>query len=218
MSIIIIIIIYIYIYASSRQPNRHNLERRPEEPCNKLATSSRGQVGTARCSNSGAGGLLPRKRPTLTFTDLRIGNWNISSLTGKEHELREEAKRYRLDIAGVSSTRWRGSGTVDLQEGWKLFYSGVDAALSAQAGVGILTSPRLADRVIDWIPLGGRVAIMKLKLQKMILTLVQVYAPNLEAEYAAFLDEVDDALQRVADTESVLIMPMWGPIPRRGVA
>jgi hypothetical protein len=47
---------------------------------------------------------------------------------------------------------------------------------------------------------------MKLKLPNTILTLVQVYAPNLEAEYAAFLDEVDDALQRVADTESVLIM------------
>jgi hypothetical protein len=47
---------------------------------------------------------------------------------------------------------------------------------------------------------------MKLKLQKTNLTLVQVYAPNLEADYAAFLDEVDDALQRVADTESVLIM------------
>ena len=46
-----------------------------------------------------------------------------------------------LDIIGVSSTKRRGSGTVDLDGGWKLFYSGADPSMSAQAGVGILTSP-----------------------------------------------------------------------------
>jgi len=35
-----------------------------------------------------------------------------------------------------------------------LFGSGADPSVSAQAGVGILTSPRLADFVSDWILLG----------------------------------------------------------------
>ena len=35
---------------------------------------------------------------------LLLGNWNILTLTGKELELVEEAKRYHLDIIGVSST------------------------------------------------------------------------------------------------------------------
>ena len=74
-----------------------------------------------------------------------MDNWNIITLTGKELELVEEAKRYHLDIIGVSSTELRGSGTVDLDGGWKLFYSGADPNMSAQAGVGILTSPRLSD-------------------------------------------------------------------------
>ena len=39
-------------------------------------------------------------------------------------ELVEEAKRYHLDIAEISSTKRRGSGIVDLDDGWKLFYSG----------------------------------------------------------------------------------------------
>ena len=72
---------------------------------------------------------------------LLLGNWNILTLTGKELEVVEEAKRYHLDIIGVSSTKRRGSGTVDLDGGWKLFYSGADPSMSAQAGVGILTSP-----------------------------------------------------------------------------
>ena len=43
-------------------------------------------------------------------------------LTRKRLELVEEAKRYHFDIVGVSSIKTYGSGTVDLDGGWKLFY------------------------------------------------------------------------------------------------
>ena len=80
---------------------------------------------------------------------LLLVNWNILTLTGKEQELVEEAKRYHLDIIKVSSNKRRGSITVDLDGGWKLFYSGADPSMYAQAGVGILTSPRLSYCVSD---------------------------------------------------------------------
>ena len=73
--------------------------------------------------------------------DLAIGKWNVSSLTGKEQELACEAQQYRLDVRGITSTKRRGSGTVELNGGWKIFYFGVNAAMSAQAGVGLLVSP-----------------------------------------------------------------------------
>ena len=86
----------------------------------------------------------------INHHQLLLGNWNILTLTGKELELVvEEAKRYHLDIIEVSSTKRRGFETVDLDGGWKLFYSGVDPSMSAQADVGILTSPRLSDCVSD---------------------------------------------------------------------
>ena len=78
-----------------------------------------------------------------------LGNWNILTLTGKQLELVEEAKRYHLDIIGVSSAKRRGSGTVDLDGGWKLFYSSAHFSMSAQASVGILTSLWLSDCVSD---------------------------------------------------------------------
>ena len=137
---------------------------------------------------------------------LLLGNWNILSLIGKELELVEEAKRYHLDIIGVFSTKRRGSGTVDLDGGWKLFYSGADPSMSAQAGVGILTSPRLSDCVSDWIPLGSRVCMLKLKVLDRSLCLLQVYAPNATSEYQTFVDEVNDALLRVSPTESTVLM------------
>ena len=76
----------------------------------------------------------------------------------------EEAKRYHFDIIGVSSTKRRDSGTVDLDGGWKLFYSGADPSMSAQVSVGILTSRRLSDWLSDWILLGSRVCMLKLKV------------------------------------------------------
>ena len=137
---------------------------------------------------------------------LLLGNWNILTLTGKELELVEEAKRYHLDIIGVSSTKQRGSGTMDLDGGWKLFYSGADTSMSAQAGVGILTSPRLSDCVSDWIPLGLRVCMLKLKVMDRSLCLLRVYAPDAKSEYQAFVDEVNDALLRVSATKSTVLM------------
>ena len=135
--------------------------------------------------------------------DLVIGNWNISSLTGKEQEL---VCQYRLDVVGISSTKCRGSGTVKLNGGWKIFYSGVDAAMSAQAGVGLLVSPNIAECVVDWAPLGRRVCFLKLRLQERSLCILQVYAPNIESQYEAFLEEAEVALGKATSSESLVLL------------
>ena len=95
---------------------------------------------------------------------------------------------------------------MNLDGGWKLFYSGADPSMSAQAGVGILTSLRSSDCVSDWIPLGSRVCMLKLKVLDRSLSLLQVYAPNATSEYQTFVDEVNDALLQVSATESTVFM------------
>ena len=116
-----------------------------------------------------------------------FGTWNVTSLTGKEPELVDEAIRYRLDIVGVSSTKRKGNGTLVLNKRWQLFYSGVDPALHAQAGVGILTNLRLAERVVEWRPISERVALLRLKLKEKTLALVQVYATEYGVRICPFL-------------------------------
>ena len=88
---------------------------------------------------------------------------------------------------GISSTKYWGFGTVELNGVWKIFYSGVDAVLSAQAAVGLLVSLNIAECVVDWIPVGGRVCLLKLRPQERSLCILQVYAPNVESQYEAFL-------------------------------
>ena len=118
----------------------------------------------------------------------------------------EEAKKYHLDFVGVSSTKRRDSGIVDLGGGWKLFYSGADPSMSAQVGVEILTSPQLSDDVFDWIPLGSRACMWKPKVKDQSLCLLQVYPPNAVSEYQTFVDDVNDALQRIGSTESTILL------------
>ena len=60
---------------------------------------------------------------------LVIGNWGISSLPVKEHELVKKVKRYSLNVVGMTLYSW----TIGAN-----FCSGVEPAKFAQAGVGIL--------------------------------------------------------------------------------
>ena len=59
-----------------------------------------------------------------------MSNWNITSLKGKEQKLAWEAEQYHHDIVGVSSSKCHDSDTVELNEGWKLFDTGVDVTMS----------------------------------------------------------------------------------------
>ena len=118
----------------------------------------------------------------------------------------DEAIRYRLDIIGVSSTKRKGYGTLVLNKRWQLLYSGVDPALHAQTGVGILTNPWLAEKVVDWRPISERVALLRLKLKAKTLALVQVYAPNTESEYAPLLDEVLGVLEGIPGTDPIVLL------------
>ena len=92
------------------------------KPTNAGAKRLGRQMGTAHTTCTRVG---------LKCRDLAVGNWNVSLLTGKEQELVCEAQQYCLDIVKISATKRRGSGTVELNGGWKIFYSGVDATLFA---------------------------------------------------------------------------------------
>jgi len=85
----------------------------------------------------------------------------LHPLAEKELLLVEEAKRYHSDVIEVSSTKRRGSGTVNMNSGWKQFYSRADLNVSAKSNMGKLTSSQLSDDMPDWIHLGSRVCIMK---------------------------------------------------------
>ena len=58
------------------------------------------------------------KRKRQSRHKLVIGNYNITSLRGKENELIEEAKLCSRDVAGIPSTKRRDSDPVELDDAW----------------------------------------------------------------------------------------------------
>ena len=63
----------------------------------------------------------------------------------------------------------------------------------------------MAECVVDWVPLGGRVCLLKLRLQERSLCILQVYAPDMESQYEAFL-EVEVALGKATSLESLVLL------------
>jgi exonuclease III len=136
-----------------------------------------------------------------------IGTWNVTSLYGKEQELVQEIEKYRLDIVGLSSTHSKGSGTVNLEKGWTLYYSGVNVQERGKAGVGILTSPRLTSCVLEWIPEDERVCAIRVQIPRgQVITFVSVYAPNTEADYPGFLDKIAQLIDKVPVNDSIVVL------------
>ena len=72
--------------------------------------------------------------------------------------------------------------------------------------MAIFTSPQWPDCVFEWNPLRSMVSMLKLKIKDWSSCLLQVYAPNAVKEYLAFVDDVNDALQRVGYTESTILL------------
>ncbi|KAK7881169.1 hypothetical protein WMY93_029578 [Mugilogobius chulae] len=95
-----------------------------EPPSRRPTTRRKDHRGRVQCVLGGGRGEVPG-RPRPCARSLALGTWNVTSLAGKEPELVREVERFRLDIVGLTSTHSLGSGTITLERGWTLHFSGV---------------------------------------------------------------------------------------------
>jgi len=131
---------------------------KPGPPCG-LTTCRESHWGRVHCKPGGRQKYVdPRHRRLVQ------GTWNVTSLAGKEPELVQEVEWYQLDMVGLTSTHSTGSRTKLLERGWTLSFSRVAQGARCQAGVGILTIPRLSAAVLEFSPVNERVASMRLQV------------------------------------------------------
>jgi len=149
---------------------------------------------------------MRRARKLAEANRLRVGSWNVGSLTGKLRELVDAAIRRRVNIFCVQETRWAGQKAREVENtGFKLWYSG---SAGTRNGVGVLIDKSLKDGVVDVRRKGDRIILVKLVVGKLVLNVVSAYAPQVGLDMSAkrhFWEDLEDVVRSVPSDEKLFI-------------
>ena len=104
---------------------------------------------------------------SLVWEQLRFGAWNIRTMSGREVELVEEMKKYRLEMLGVSEAKVRGNGEKAIGDVRCVFLGIQDGR--ARAGVAILLSERLGRCLREWECVNERILRVRLNVRRRCL-------------------------------------------------
>ncbi|KAG5585502.1 hypothetical protein H5410_045936 [Solanum commersonii] len=123
--------------------------------------------------------------------NLRVGSWNIGSLSGKSLELVKILKKRKINIACVQETRWVGSKAREV-DGFKLWYSG---GSRDRNGVGILVDGDLREQVVEVRRINDRLMTIKIVIGGCTLSVISAYAPQVglgRGGQKLFYEELDE--------------------------
>ncbi|GFR73479.1 craniofacial development protein 2 [Elysia marginata] len=115
----------------------------------------------------------------------RLGTLTVRTLyqTGKSKEVAREFNAYKLDILGITETRWKGNGMLTLGTGETMIYSGHQKEDANHAEkLGLMLSRQAAKSPLGWQPEGSRIvsAMFKTYKKKINLRVINCYAPTNE--------------------------------------
>ncbi|KAM2969624.1 hypothetical protein FF2_016698 [Malus domestica] len=137
---------------------------------------------------------------------MRLGTWNIGTLTGKSMEVVEIMVRRRINIMCLQETKWVGSKAKDLENsGFKLWYSGTNRTRN---GVGIIVDKTLVQDVVDVKRVGDRIMAIKIVIGQELINVISAYAPQVGLDTSSkekFWEDLGDLVQGIAQTEKLFI-------------
>lgn len=137
-----------------------------------------------------------------------FGTWNVQGISNKLTEVVSEVKKYNVDVAVLTETKKKGTGSENLGC-YDLFYSGVSKDQRAQQGVAILIRKSLRPSITTWEAVDQRIIRMHLTLHGHKVALLGVYGVNDDAPVNLkdqFFEQLNDEVLRVGRTREVIIM------------
>ncbi|XP_070055871.1 uncharacterized protein [Nicotiana tomentosiformis] len=157
----------LWLFGDGRQAHAQKQQSR-------VMSSGRAGGGVGIGERVGGGtGPIGGKRNNGAYR-LRIGSWNIGTLTGKSIELAKILQKRKVNIACVQETRWVGSKAKNA-DGYKLWYSG---GVEGKNGVGILVDRDLRESVVEVRRVSDRLMAIKLVVGLITLNVISTYAPQ----------------------------------------
>ncbi|XP_067125643.1 uncharacterized protein [Centruroides vittatus] len=109
---------------------------------------------------------------------LRVGSWNIGTMTARGAELADTLRRRRVNIACLQETKWKGAKAKKISEGYTvyiLFYCGRDGKRN---GVGIVVDNDLKNNVVIVNRVNDRLILVKLSIGELVVNIISAYAPQ----------------------------------------
>ncbi|XP_071728368.1 uncharacterized protein [Rutidosis leptorrhynchoides] len=129
-----------------------------------------------------------------TLGRIRVGSWNIGTLTGKRIKLVDTFLKSNVDIVCVQETRWKGEAAVDIKD-YKLWYPG---SRIARNGVGIFLGKLHKDTVVDVGRFSDRIMSVSLIIKEETFMVISAYAPHAglgDAEKKSFEELLDEVVR-----------------------
>ena len=133
-----------------------------------------------------------------------MGTWNIGTLEAKTLELTNELSKYRIHVACVQETRWKGKKTKGIKE-YKLCYAGLDGRRN---GVGILVSNDILKQLVEVRRYSDRIMLVRIVVGEEIISIVSVYGPQVrldEQVKCEFWDNLGDLMRAIPEDEKVFL-------------
>ena len=128
-----------------------------------------------------------------------IATWNVRGLAKKENELIGEFERENFDILGITETKKKGSGEMEMERGNLLIYKGVSGDSRAKLGAGCIISQKYKGYVSKWIGETERILSAEIKMEENVTILV-TYGPNedeITCEKDDYWEKLDFAIQNL---------------------
>jgi exonuclease III len=147
---------------------------------------------------------VQRARKLARPTRIRLGSWNVGSLTGKLREVVDGAVRRRVNILCIQETKWKGQKAKEVEgSSLKLWYTG---AVSGRNGVGILIDRSFKDGVLDVKRQGGWIILVRLVVADITLNVISAYAPQVGLSQSVkrqFWEDLDSMVSTVPIREKL---------------
>ncbi|KAJ4934986.1 hypothetical protein JOQ06_007765 [Pogonophryne albipinna] len=167
------------------------------------------------------GSPLRGQKQKIKEKHLRIGAWNVRTLTDNQASDRPERRtaiisrelgKFQIDIAALSETRLADEGQLKEEKGrYTFFWKGKPANEPRIHGVGFAIKNCLINHLHE-LPVGINERLMTIRLMlasSQMATVISAYAPTLDAQdevKEAFYANLDKTLSEVPKEDKLILL------------
>ena len=126
---------------------------------------------------------------------------------GKLEVVKQEMPKVNVDILGISELKWTGMGELS-SDGHYIYYCGQESL--RRNGVAIMVKKRVRNAVLGCNLKNDRMISVHFQGKPFNITVIQVYAPNSNAEEVErFYEDLKDLVELTPKKDVLLIIGDW---------